>query len=48
VDRGFSPVLARLDTGIVGSNPTGGIDFICMYVYSMFVLSFVGRGLAMS
>jgi hypothetical protein len=36
-------VLARLDAAIVGSNPTWGID-----VYSMFVLSCVGRGLVMS
>jgi hypothetical protein len=34
-------VLARLDAGIVGSNPTRD-------VYSMSVLSCVGRGLAMS
>jgi hypothetical protein len=40
-------VLARLDAGIVGSNPTRGKD-VYVYVYSMFVLSFVGRGLAMS
>jgi hypothetical protein len=42
-------VLARLDAGIVGSNPTRGTDvYVYVYVYSMFVLSCVGRGLAMS
>jgi hypothetical protein len=42
-------VLARLNAGIVGSNPTRGMDvFVYVYVYSMFVLSCVGRGLAMS
>jgi hypothetical protein len=40
-------VLARLDAGIVGSNPTRGMD-VYVYVYSLFVLSCVGRGLAMS
>jgi hypothetical protein len=40
-------VLARLDAGIVGSNPTRDMD-VYVYVYSMFVLSSVGRGLAMS
>jgi hypothetical protein len=40
-------VLARLDAGIVGSNHTRGMD-LYVYVYSMFVLSCVGRGLAMS
>jgi hypothetical protein len=44
-------VLARLDAVIVGSNPTEGVDvYVYVYVYStsMFVLSCVGRGLAMS
>jgi hypothetical protein len=42
-------VLAPLDAGIVVSNPTRGIDvYVYVYVYSMFVLSCVGRGLAMS
>jgi hypothetical protein len=42
-------VLARLDTGIVGSNPTRGMDvYLYLYVCSMFVLSCEGRGLAMS
>jgi hypothetical protein len=36
-------VLARFDAGIVGWNPTRGMD-----VYSMLVLSCGGRGLAMS
>jgi hypothetical protein len=36
--------LARLDAGIIGSNSTRGMD-IYVYVYSMFVLSYVGRGL---
>jgi hypothetical protein len=40
-------VLARLDTGIVGSNPTRGMN-VYLYVYSMFVLSYVGRDLVMS
>jgi hypothetical protein len=41
--------LARLDTGIVGSNHTRGMDvYMYVYVYSMFVLSCVDRGLAMS
>jgi hypothetical protein len=41
--------LARLDAGIVGSNPTRGMDvYMYVYVYSMFVLSFVSRSLAMS
>jgi hypothetical protein len=40
-------ILARLDAGIVGSNPTRGMD-VYVYVYSMFVLSCVGRDLAMS
>jgi hypothetical protein len=44
-----STVVARLDAGIVGSNPTRGMDvYVYVYVYSMFVLSCVGRGLAMS
>jgi hypothetical protein len=39
----------RLDAGIVGSNPTRGMNvYVCVYVYSMFLLSCVGRGLAMS
>jgi hypothetical protein len=34
-----STVLARLDAGIVGSNPTRGMDvYVYVYVYSMFVL----------
>jgi hypothetical protein len=42
-------VLTRLDTGIICSNPTRGMDlYVYVYVYSMFVLSCVGRGLAMS
>jgi hypothetical protein len=42
-------VLARLDGGIVCSNPTLGMDiYMYVYVYSMFVLSYVGRGLVMS
>jgi hypothetical protein len=38
-------VFTRSNTGIVGSNPTQGMD-VC--VYSVFVLSFVGSGLARS
>jgi hypothetical protein len=39
----------RLDAGIVGLNPTRGMDvYMYVYVYSMFVLSYVGKGLAMS
>jgi hypothetical protein len=42
-------VLARLDAGIVGSNPTRDMEvFVYMYIYSMFMLSCVGTGLAMS
>jgi hypothetical protein len=42
-------VLARLDAGIVDANPTRGMDvYMYVYIYSMFVLSYVGRGLAMS
>jgi hypothetical protein len=42
-------VLARLDAGIVGSNPTRGMHvYMYVYVYSVFVLSCVGTGLAMS
>jgi hypothetical protein len=42
-------VLACLDAGIVGLNPTRGMDvYVYVYVYSMFVLSCVGRDLAMS
>jgi hypothetical protein len=40
-------VLARLDAGIIGSNSTRGMD-VYVYVYSMFVLSYIGRGLVMS
>jgi hypothetical protein len=41
-------VLPRLDAGL-GSNPTRNMDvYMYVYVYSMFVLSYVGRGLAMS
>jgi hypothetical protein len=41
--------LARLDAGIIGSNPTRGMNvYMYVYIYSMFVLSYVGRGLAMS
>jgi hypothetical protein len=41
--------LGLLGCGIVGSNPTRGMDvYMYVYVYSMFVLSYVGRGLAMS
>jgi hypothetical protein len=36
-------IFARLNTGIVGSNPARGMD-VC--VYSVFVLSCVGSGLA--
>jgi hypothetical protein len=42
-------VLVRLDAGIVGLNPIRGMDvYVYVYVYSMFVLSYVDRGLAMS
>jgi hypothetical protein len=42
-------VLACLDAGIVGSNPIRGMDvYVYVYVYSMFVLSCVDRGLEMS
>jgi hypothetical protein len=42
-------VLPRLNAGIVGSNPTRGMDvYVYEYVYSTFALSCVGRGLAMS
>jgi hypothetical protein len=42
-------VLARLDAGIVGSNPTQSMDvFMYVYVYSMFMLSYAVRGLVMS
>jgi hypothetical protein len=42
-------VLAHLDAGIVGSNPPRDVDvYVYVYVYSVFVLSCVGRGLAMS
>jgi hypothetical protein len=45
----YTSVLARLDAGIVGSNPTRCMDvYVYVYVYSMFVLSSIGRGLAMS
>jgi hypothetical protein len=40
---------ARLDAGIIGSNPTRSMDVhVYVYVYAMFVLSYIGRGLAMS
>jgi hypothetical protein len=43
------PIFARLDAGIVVSNPIRGMDvYVYVYVYCMFVLSCVGRGLAMS
>jgi hypothetical protein len=43
------PVLIRLDDGIVGSIPTQGMDvYMYVYIYSVFVLPCVGRGLAMS
>jgi hypothetical protein len=38
-------VFAHLNTGIMGLNPTQGMD-ICLR-YSVFVLSCVGSGLAM-
>jgi hypothetical protein len=42
-------VFDHLNAGIVGWNPTRGINvYMYVYVYSMFVLSYVGRGLAMS
>jgi hypothetical protein len=42
-------ILGRLDAAIVDSNPTRGMDvYVYVYVCSMFVLSCVGRGLAMS
>jgi hypothetical protein len=42
-------VLDRLDAGIVGLNSTRGMDvYVYVYIYSMFVLSCVGRGLTMS
>jgi hypothetical protein len=42
-------VLARLDAGIIGLNPTRGMDvYMYVYIYSMFALSYEGRGLAMS
>jgi hypothetical protein len=41
--------LDRLVAGIVGSNPLRGMDvYVYVYVYSVFVLSCVGRGLARS
>jgi hypothetical protein len=40
-------VLARLDAGIVGSNPTRDMD-VYVYVYSMFVSTCVGKGLVTS
>jgi hypothetical protein len=33
-------VFARSNAGIVGSNPTQGMD-VCVYIYSVFVLSCV-------
>jgi hypothetical protein len=45
----MNTVLARLDAGIVGSNPTRGMNvYVYVYVYSILVLSCVGRGLAIS
>jgi hypothetical protein len=42
-------ILACLDAGIVGSNHTRGMDvYMYVYVYSMFVLSYVDWDLAMS
>jgi hypothetical protein len=42
-------VLAHLDAGIVGPNPTSGTDInMYVYVYSMCALSYVSRGLPMS
>jgi hypothetical protein len=38
-------VFARSNAGIVGSNPTQGMD-VCVYVYSVFVILPVGSGLA--
>jgi hypothetical protein len=38
-------VFARSNTGIVGSNPTQGID-VCVCVYSVCVVLHVGKGLA--
>jgi hypothetical protein len=37
-------VFSRSNTGIVGSNPTPGMD-VCVYVYSVFILFCVGSGL---
>jgi hypothetical protein len=37
---------ARSNTGIVGSNPTWGMD-VCVHLFCVFVLSCVGSGLAM-
>jgi hypothetical protein len=33
-------VFARSNAGIVGSNPTQGMD-VCVYVYSAFMLSYI-------
>jgi hypothetical protein len=38
-------VFACLDAGIVGSNPTEGMD-VCVCVYSVCVVLYVGSGLA--
>jgi hypothetical protein len=46
---GYTEAVARLDAGIVGSNTNLGMDlYMYEYVYSMFVLPCVGKGLAMS
>jgi hypothetical protein len=39
-------VFARLNAGIVGSNPVEGIEFCIVWVYAVFMLFCVGRGLA--
>jgi hypothetical protein len=39
-------VFARSNTGIVSSNRTQGMDVFIVCIYSVFVLSCVGRGLA--
>jgi hypothetical protein len=38
-------VVARSNAGVLGSNPTRGID-VCMCVYSVCVVLCVGNGLA--
>jgi hypothetical protein len=40
-------VFARSDAGIVGSNPTRGMD-LCVCAYSVFVLFCIGSGLSTS